>query len=64
MPTVATLSRLHAAYPTDLYGRTQRLLLHWALAACDGNRIRTAAMLGIGRGSLRAKLRRHDLDRR
>ena len=28
----------------------------------DGNRIRTAALLGIGRGSLRAKLRRHGLD--
>ncbi len=61
---VATLARLHAAYPTDLYGRTQRLLLQWALAACDGNRIRTAALLGIGRGSLRAKLRRHGLDQR
>jgi DNA-binding NtrC family response regulator len=59
---VATLSRLQAAYPTDLYGRAQRLLLQWALAACDGNRIRTAALLGIGRGSLRAKLRRHGLD--
>lgn len=59
---VATLSRLHAAYPTDLYTRTQRLLLQWALGACDGNRIRTAALLGIGRGSLRAKLRRHGLD--
>ena len=61
---VATLARLHAAYPTDLYGRMQRLLLQWALAACDGNRIRTAALLGIGRGSLRAKLRRHGLDQR
>jgi DNA-binding NtrC family response regulator len=59
---VATLARLHAAYPTGLYGRMQRLLLQWALAACDGNRIRTAALLGIGRGSLRAKLRRHGLD--
>jgi DNA-binding NtrC family response regulator len=58
----ATLSRLHAASPTDLYARAQRLLLQWALAACDGNRIRTAALLGIGRGSLRAKLRRHGLD--
>ena len=60
---VATLSRLHAAQPADLYGRTQRLLLQWALAACEGNRIRTATLLGIGRGSLRAKLRRHGLDR-
>jgi len=59
---VATLSRLHLTYPTDLYTRTQRLLLQWALATCDGNRIRTAALLGIGRGSLRAKLRRHGLD--
>lgn len=59
---VATLSRLHAACPTDLYAHTQRLLLQWALAACEGNRIRTAALLGIGRGSLRAKLRRHGLD--
>jgi len=59
---LATLSRLHGTYPTDLYARAQRLLLQWALAACDGNRIRTAALLGIGRGSLRAKLRRHGLD--
>jgi DNA-binding NtrC family response regulator len=61
---VATLSRLHATYPTDLYAHTQRLVLQWALSVCDGNRIRTAALLGIGRGSLRAKLRRHGLDRR
>jgi len=59
---LATLSRLHATFPTDLYSRMQRLLLQWALAACEGNRIRTAALLGIGRGSLRAKLRRHGLD--
>jgi len=59
---IAILSRLHGTYPTDLYTRVHRLLLQWALTTCEGNRIRTAALLGIGRGSLRAKLRRHGLD--
>ena len=59
----AALVRLHALHPTDLYARTQRLLLQWALQTCRGNRVRTAALLGVGRGSLRAKLRRHGLGR-
>ena len=58
----AVLARLHVAYPRGFYAHVERLILQWALDACDGNRIRTAAVLGIGRGSLRAKLRRHGLD--
>jgi DNA-binding NtrC family response regulator len=58
----AVLARVHAAYPSDFYHYTQRALLHWALQACGGNRVRTAAFLGIGRGALRAKLRRYGLD--
>jgi len=56
------LARLHAAHPREFQARAERLILQWALDACEGNRIRTAALLGIGRGSLRAKLRRHGLD--
>jgi DNA-binding NtrC family response regulator len=55
------LSRLHAAHPNALYARVERVLLEWALEACAGNRLRAAALLDIGRGSLRAKLRRHGL---
>jgi DNA-binding NtrC family response regulator len=58
----AALPRLHAAHPTDLYDRAQRLVLQWALTTCDGNRRRAAILLGIGRGALRAKLRRYGLD--
>jgi len=58
----AALSRLHAAQPGELHARLQRLLLQWAMNVCGGNRIRAATLLGIGRGSLRAKLRRHGLD--
>jgi DNA-binding NtrC family response regulator len=58
----AVLTRLQVARPVEFHARMQRLIIQWALAACGGNRIRTAALLGIGRGSLRAKLRRHGLD--
>ena len=56
------LTRLHAAQPAEFYRRTQELLLRWALKACSGNRLRAAALLGIGRGALRAKLRRYGLE--
>ena len=58
----AVLPRLHAVHPTDLYDRLQHLLLQWALTSCNGNRRRAASLLGIGRGVLRAKLRRYGLD--
>jgi len=59
----AALTQLYAARAAEFYTHTQRLLLQWALNACGGNRVRAAALLGLGRGSLRAKLRRHGLDR-
>jgi DNA-binding NtrC family response regulator len=58
------LARLQIADPDDFHARVDRLILQWTLDMCGGNRIRTAALLGIGRGSLRAKLRRHGLDTR
>ena len=58
----AVLARLQATHPAEFYAHMQRLVLQWALLTCDGNRLRTAALLGIGRGSLRAKLRRYGLD--
>lgn len=58
----AILSRVHAAHPRDFYTYAQRALLQWALCSCGGNRVRTAAFLGIGRGALRAKLRRFGLE--
>jgi DNA-binding NtrC family response regulator len=58
------LARLQVAYPDDFQARVDRLILQWALDVCAGNRIRTAALLGIGRGALRAKLRRQGLDTR
>ncbi|MBI3783380.1 MAG: sigma-54-dependent Fis family transcriptional regulator [Deltaproteobacteria bacterium] len=54
----AALARLHASSSEDFYEHAQRVLLQWALHACGGNRVRTASFLGIGRGALRAKLRR------
>ncbi len=57
------LARLHVAHPREFHARAEQLILQWALEACDGNRIRTAALLGIGRGSLRAKLRRYGLEK-
>lgn len=58
----AALSRLHATYPEEFYARAQRAMFEWALQTCGGNRVRTAAFLGIGRGALRAKLRRFGLE--
>jgi DNA-binding NtrC family response regulator len=55
----AALARLHANQPDEFYANAQRVLFQWALQVCGGNRVRTAAFLGIGRGALRAKLRRY-----
>lgn len=56
------LSRLHAADSSALYARTECAVLRWALQNADHNRVRAAATLGISRGSLRAKLKRHGLE--
>jgi DNA-binding NtrC family response regulator len=56
------LARFQVAHPHEFHLGVERLILQWALDACEGNRIRAATLLGIGRGSLRAKLRRHGLD--
>ena len=60
----AALLRLHAAHPSAFHSHTQRLILQWSLHLCGGNRVRAAALLGLGRGALRAKLRRCGLDAR
>jgi DNA-binding NtrC family response regulator len=57
----AALARLHAVQSETFYHHSQRVLFRWALQTCRGNRVRTAAFLGIGRGALRAKLRRFGL---
>ena len=55
------LSRLRAVDPRDLYQRTDRLVLQWALDRSSGNHIRAASLLGIGRNSFRTKVRRYGL---
>ena len=55
-----------SAPPTDLYRmvleQVERPLLERVLEYNRGNQSRTAAMLGINRGTLRKKLRVYDLD--
>lgn len=51
--------------PTDLYAmvmrEVERPLLECALRHCAGNQTRTAQCLGLNRGTLRKKLREHNL---
>lgn len=51
--------------PSDLYAmvirEVERPLLECALEHCAGNQTRAAQCLGLNRGTLRKKLREHDL---
>lgn len=51
--------------PRDLYAmvmrEVERPLLECALEHCAGNQTRAAQCLGLNRGTLRKKLREHDL---
>ncbi|OYY73900.1 MAG: Fis family transcriptional regulator [Gammaproteobacteria bacterium 28-57-27] len=53
--------------PSDLYAmvirEVERPLLECALEHCAGNQTRAAQCLGLNRGTLRKKLREHDLIR-
>ena len=43
----------------EALGAAEKQILERALEHCDGNRERTARLLGINRSTLFAKLRRH-----
>ncbi|MFN4262553.1 MAG: helix-turn-helix domain-containing protein [Thioalkalivibrionaceae bacterium] len=58
-------SDLGESAPSNLYDlvlrEVERPLLELTLAHCQGNQSRAAEALGIHRGTLRKKLREHDL---
>jgi len=62
------LTLLDGEPPSELYRLVMRqaesALLETVLEACDGNRSRAAAWLGIGRGTLRSKLADHEVTAR
>ncbi|MEW5839019.1 MAG: helix-turn-helix domain-containing protein [Pseudomonadota bacterium] len=59
------LQTLEGDDPSDLYAmvmrEVERPLLECALHHCAGNQTRAAQCLGLSRGTLRKKLREHDL---
>ncbi len=59
------MQTLEGDEPRELYAmvmrEVERPLLECALRHCSGNQTRVAQCLGVSRGTLRKKLREHDL---
>jgi DNA-binding NtrC family response regulator len=59
---IAALAQMQAADSTELYARTQRVILEWALATCHSQR-GVAAFLGITCRAVRMWMRQHHVKR-